>query len=531
MLPPLFRRPPLVAGLLAVAAGLVSLPAPPTVSAQAAGGLPPHLAPVPADAAFFAHADVAALWDTPAFKAIRAADPKTFAEMTAEAKKVFGTTPDKLRTATLFIPKVKDPNDPEKLGVILTFAAPFDVAKMRAGLGEVLPGKNKFKLVTPNPTTAVVLVGLDDIWADARPADKTGPLTDAIKAAATGKHAAVIGTALASLPDEVRGDNLPDFVRAFSPILKSDAVYGTLDAGKDFTFDVRVKATTPGQAGEAEKALGLLRDLMKEGLNDPLKEVERQGAVKEVATLLKALQTGLGGAKFSTDKSEARAVVTIPADQPFGAAWVDGVQKVREAAAAARSQNNLKQLALAMHNYESTYATFPPAAVCDKTGKPMLSWRVLILPYIEQQELYKQFKLDEPWDSDHNKKLLAKMPPVYSALDKPKPGETTTHYRVFVGNGAGFDYLKGPKIFDIQDGTSNTYMIATAADAVPWTKPDEVAFDPEKDTGKLLGAVVGGRVQVAMFDGSVRSLNKVPEKKNLNAHITRAGGEVVADDN
>ncbi len=76
--------------------------------------------------------------------------------------------------------------------------------------------------------------------------------------------------------------------------------------------------------------------------------------------------------------------------------------------------NNLKQIGLAMHNYESTFGTFPPAYIADKaTGKPLLSWRVAILPFLEQDALYKQFHLDEPWDSAHNKTLIARMPPVY----------------------------------------------------------------------------------------------------------------------
>jgi prepilin-type processing-associated H-X9-DG protein len=187
----------------------------------------------------------------------------------------------------------------------------------------------------------------------------------------------------------------------------------------------------------------------------------------------------------------------------------------------------MKQIGIAMHNYHDLNNQFPPAAVCDKKGKPQLSWRVLILPYIEQEELYKQFKLDEPWDSENNKKLIAKMPPVYAMPGKTKPGDTTTYYRVFVGNGAGFDWVMGGKITNITDGTSNTFMCVTGAEAVTWTKPDELEFDPEKDMTKLIGMVVNGKAQVAMFDGSVRTLSKLPDRKTLNALITAAGGEVV----
>jgi len=64
---------------------------------------------------------------------------------------------------------------------------------------------------------------------------------------------------------------------------------------------------------------------------------------------------------------------------------------------------------------------------------------------------------------------------------------------------------------------------------VPWTKPDELEFDPEKDMTKLLGTIVNGKVQAAMFDGSVRTLSKIPDQMTLNALITRAGGEVIPE--
>src|SRR5207248_5784084 len=131
---------------------------------------------------------------------------------------------------------------------------------------------------------------------------------------------------------------------------------------------------------------------------------------------------------------------------PLASAYATAVVRVQQAAAAAQSTNNLKQIALAAHAYHDVNGTFPPAATCDKKGKPQLSWRVLVLPYIEQDNLYKQFKLDEPWDSDNNKKLIAKMPPVYAMPGKSKPGDTDTYYRVFVGNGAGWDWVMGTKI-------------------------------------------------------------------------------------
>ena len=95
------------------------------------------------------------------------------------------------------------------------------------------------------------------------------------------------------------------------------------------------------------------------------------------------------------------------------------VQAAREAARRAQCTNNLKQIGLAMHNYASANGAFPPAAIYDANGKPLLSWRVLILPYLEQDSLYKQFHLAEPWDSPHNKRtLLAQVPPLFTVSQR-----------------------------------------------------------------------------------------------------------------
>ncbi|HTU20905.1 MAG TPA: sigma-70 family RNA polymerase sigma factor [Gemmataceae bacterium] len=101
----------------------------------------------------------------------------------------------------------------------------------------------------------------------------------------------------------------------------------------------------------------------------------------------------------------------------------------------ARSRLNLKKLALAMHNYNDTFNHLPPAAITDKKGKALLSWRVALLPYLEQQELYRQFKLDEPWNSPHNFKLLSKMPAVYAPPGIKTRRPYSTFYQVFVSAG------------------------------------------------------------------------------------------------
>ncbi len=115
--------------------------------------------------------------------------------------------------------------------------------------------------------------------------------------------------------------------------------------------------------------------------------------------------------------------------------------------------NNLKQIGLAMHAYHDSYKGFPSAAIYSKDGKPLLSWRVAILPFIEEGNLYNQFKLDEPWDSEHNLKLLDKMPKTYGPIGNNKDDKTKTYYRVFTGPNTVFDGKNKTRLQNILDGT------------------------------------------------------------------------------
>jgi hypothetical protein len=197
-------------------------------------------------------------------------------------------------------------------------------------------------------------------------------------------------------------------------------------------------------------------------------------------------------------------------------------------AAKMKSSNNLKQLALGMIIYADAHkGQMPPAVVYSKDGKPLYSWRVLILPYIEEDNLYKQFKLDEPWDSEHNKKLLEKMPKVFAPVAGETKEKHATYYQVVVGKGAAFEdkqQMRFPASFT--DGTSNTILIVEAGEAVPWSKPADVAYSPDKPLPKFGGLFKEG-FQAAFADGAVRFIGKNADKDSLRAAITRAGGEVI----
>lgn len=199
------------------------------------------------------------------------------------------------------------------------------------------------------------------------------------------------------------------------------------------------------------------------------------------------------------------------------------IQKMRAEA----HLGNLREIAIAFHNYHDAMGKFPPAAIRGKDGKALLSWRVVILPYIDQGTLYQQFKLDEPWDSPNNIQLLRSMPATYS-LARVRPREPyATCYQVFVGPSTPFEGQVGTTLGMISDGTSNTLLVAEAADAVPWTKPDDLPFVPDGPLPKFGNAM--GRHSVAFCDGSVQFLSRGIDDATLRALITSRGGEAIGN--
>ena len=188
--------------------------------------------------------------------------------------------------------------------------------------------------------------------------------------------------------------------------------------------------------------------------------------------------------------------------------------------------NHLKAIALAMHNYNSTYNGFPAAAICDKkTGKPLLSWRVAILQYIGEEALYKQFKMDEPWDSEHNLKLAKNMPKVYFNPKANKPGDDKTHYRLFYGKGAAFELNKTSSLATFTDGTSNTLMVVEAEEPVVWTNPNDFAYDPTKALPKMLS--IDGKFSAAYGDGHVQTFKMPIDQEILKLLIQKNDGKPI----
>ncbi len=215
------------------------------------------------------------------------------------------------------------------------------------------------------------------------------------------------------------------------------------------------------------------------------------------------------------------------------------VQAARAAARRAEATNNLRQIGIAMHNYHDTFNGLPAAHSADEDGKPLLSWRVHILPYVEYQHLHDQFHLDEPWDSEHNKKLIGEMPELYRAPGG-NAGPGKTNYLGIRGKNMIFVDPKrkgdegrwpiGTRMSEILDGTSNTIMVVEASDeaAVIWTKPDDYEPDEEKPIKGLVGVRPGGFL-AAFCDGSVHFLSEEIDLETLRRLFTRNDGEPISE--
>lgn len=199
------------------------------------------------------------------------------------------------------------------------------------------------------------------------------------------------------------------------------------------------------------------------------------------------------------------------------------VQAARESARQMQSSNNLKQIMLAMHNFHDANGRFPAQAIAQGDGKPLLSWRVAILPYLGEQALYNQFHLDEPWDSPHNIELLEQMPKFFRNPSNP-PSAGMTTYLVPMGKGVGLS-SEGLKMQEITDGTSNTLAVLDVDPqfGVPWTKPDDLDIRQNEvlDWLRAEGSNAG------FFDASVRLIDLEIDTEVLEALMTRAGGEII----
>lgn len=218
----------------------------------------------------------------------------------------------------------------------------------------------------------------------------------------------------------------------------------------------------------------------------------------------------------------------------LAAFMLPAVQSAREAARRSQCTNNLKQIALAMHNYHDVHKRFPAASTEDEDGNPMRSWRVALLPYLEGGFTYDQYNFDEPWDSPSNSMLEGARPMLLTCPSTPPAGQSETNYVMICGPGTvGGEPNEFVSMADIKDGTSNTILaIEVAGAGISWLEPRDMTVD-EAVTYITNPAATGqvhvhpGGVNVAMADGSVHFISSTIDPQMLRNMLTRDDGQPI----
>lgn len=210
------------------------------------------------------------------------------------------------------------------------------------------------------------------------------------------------------------------------------------------------------------------------------------------------------------------------------ALFLPSVRRAREPARRSQCKNNLKQIGLALHNYHDKYQAFPPAFTVDADGRPLHSWRALILPYMDKETLYNKIDLTKPWDDPANAEVFKAVVEAYRCPSELGPATHTTYLAVVTSNSC-LRLGESARLSDIKDGASKTLLVTEvdSEHAVHWMAPtdaDESLFLANSPTSKV--AHIGG-VQAVLADGTVRFLNASMPAEIRRALISIDGNESV----
>jgi hypothetical protein len=311
--------------------------------------------------------------------------------------------------------------------------------------------------------------------------------------------------------DALNGDLVADGTKWIGMSLKLDATP---------TLNIEIETSDEGSAKMYES---VINDAMK--MAKFLPQVRDVIPKSEIKFVFDAIAPKRNGNRVSISASQ----LTNDLDR-LAKVLAPQVRAVRAAAVRTQKLNTIRQLMLGMLNYESAHRRWPTQYSASDDGKPLLSWRVHVLPFLDQNELYEKFKLNEPWDSEHNIKLVEQMPEIFwdmrsAALESNKAGETV--FQVPAGEGLMFDGTNQVKFKDITDGSSNTIGLVALPlkNAVPWTKPTDWNVDLENPL-EMLKAEGRTRAEVGICDGSVQSFS-LKSPKAWRQLVGRADGELV----
>jgi Protein of unknown function (DUF1559) len=540
--------------VVVLAAGTIYLAAPPDGYAADTSDPPKPttgaLDVVPADAAAVVSIHVADLWNYPPANAVLQKQAKDLPPF-RQFRETLGLGLEEIERLTVILQGEDWLN--EWFSVLaLTTLKPYD---QKAILAAVAPNAKEKKVgdrsYYDNPhgpsvfflndrTCLLASSGKMEAYLKHSPPTKEGPLA-AVIGMASDKHILVAGINIAALATATAKEGAtPAWAKA---LLKAQLATLTVDLDDQVKADFRVMYTSEADAKDGAAGLNDGLDLLRGGIGDAMKMLTKEQEVPTLIAMLKDVQAALRDVKADANGLTVEAAGSLKLDLD-ATALAERIEKAQKEASALGEKvvieakrdvahADLILLGHAARDYAEANGKMLPAAVYDKSGKPLLSWRVALLPYIMEGDLYKQFHLDEPWDSENNKKLLDKMPTQFAPLDNEVSKKHETFFQGFVGKGSVFEegaVLRYPA--SITDGPSNTILFVEAAKSVPWTKPEDIPFDDGKILAKVGGLKLGGAKAgflAAMCDGHVRFLPLTLKEETLRALITRNGGEVIPD--
>jgi len=208
------------------------------------------------------------------------------------------------------------------------------------------------------------------------------------------------------------------------------------------------------------------------------------------------------------------------------------IQGSFEAAQLNRCMANLKKIGMALRAYHDSCGSFPPVATYDNRGKAMLSWRILLLPYLDEDSLYQRFDLSDSWDGENNLELLSEMPKVFRCPFDPKAESFMTSYLAVSGQETVFPPQRCVRIQEVKDGPSLTIaIIEIASSRIPWTKPWDVAFEDASPSPRSLPSPRNwGARSVLLVDGTTRIVSDATDPFVWRSLLTIHGSEALAED-
>jgi hypothetical protein len=551
---------------------------------------------VPTNSLLFFHVDGKSLWNSSLFDEVQKRVPpakwKKFEKaIFTEFEAMTGISRANCRSITLIIDKWDVPQVPG-MAMILTTSTPIDRVKLSTAirnfaktklrddpehldskpiqLGDTeyfpagnLPGVNLYAgLLQANTAIMGDIDTIKKAIDQKKTGAKDGLLAPAISAA-RGKDVAFGMQMPESIRDQLNallqmgagarggsGAQLAQMklgMEIIKSMLEMQRMHVALDLKKDINLQISIEATDEKAAVRFQRYLDFAALAGDFGLVYLTGLVETGDAkdMQEFKKFFTLLSEACASSKVRVAKTNVDFVLNAPNAGPvLMTAAGSVVSKLVLLSDGAERQSNLRQIAIAMHNYHNDYNRLPSPATFkggvallqpgkNDASKPYLSWRVALLPYLEHDHVFRQFNMNEPWDSEHNKKLIPLMPKCYKVPGAPDPGEGKTYLQVFSSPSrpAGkqtfapmFEMGRGFTLgqITVQDGTSNTIMVAESANAVIWTKPEDMLLENDETPLPALGPVLDEDTFYVVFaDASVRSILRTLPNKNEHEKLLR----------